>query len=220
MIRICNLCLEKLAKVDDDDDDTRSVISSVTSPFAAHQLGSESRSFNLSYLSQSPFAASQLFGRHDSFSLFSIAETRRPRAVSDDGDFPSRAGTPDFYENGASHFNHAPFRRAFTEEDKDPISLSGNFMHDHSPVAQGPRTPIEFPVTVPVSVDGSTSSVAFPLSSPDQPYGFETPGGIRSRYNSLADIHGPPFIRSRVQSRLDSFDMPEPGWRTRRESTA
>lgn len=220
MIRICNLCLEKLAKVEDDDDDSRSVISSITSPFAAHQLGSESRSFNLYNLPQSPFAASQLFGRNDSFSLFSIAETRRPRRGSEDSEFASRSVTPDFRDDSFVGFNHAPFRRAFTEEDKDPLLLPEHFMHDHSPMGQGPRTPIEFPVTVPVSVDGSTSSVAFPVSSPDQGYGFESTGDMRSRYNSLADLHGPPFIRSRVQSRLDNFDMGEAGWRTRRESTA
>ncbi|KAI0692977.1 hypothetical protein BC835DRAFT_1355522 [Cytidiella melzeri] len=220
MIRICNLCLEKLSKVEDDEDDNRSVVSSVTSPFAAHQLGSESRSFNLSHLSQSPFAASQLFGRNDSFSLFSIAETRRPRAGSEDSDFASRSVTPDFRDDSTLHMSHAPFRRAFTEEDKFPLSLSTNYMHEHSPTAQGAKTPIDFPVTVPVSVDGSTSSVAFPVSSPDQGYGFESPGGTRSRFNSLADLHGPPFIRSRVQSRLDNFDMGEAGWRTRRESTA
>ncbi|KAI0094504.1 hypothetical protein BDY19DRAFT_880871 [Irpex rosettiformis] len=221
MIRICNLCLEKLAKVDDSDDDNRSVISSITtSPFAAHQLGSESRSFNLGFHSQSPYAAAQLFPRSDSFSLFSIAETRRPRAGSEGSDFLSRSGTPDFRDEGILPTNHAPFRRAFTEEDKDPITLPETFANDHSPVVPGQKTPIDFPVTVPVSVDGATSSVAFPVSSPDQGYGLESPGGIRSRYNSLADLHGPPFIRSRVQSKLDSFDLGEPGWRTRRESTA
>ncbi|KAI0348150.1 hypothetical protein BDW22DRAFT_1424361 [Trametopsis cervina] len=220
MIRICNLCLEKLAKVEDDDDDSRSVISSFASPFAAHQLGSDSRSFNLPYLPQSPFAASQLFGRNDSFSLFSIAETRRPRYGSEESGLGSRPITPDFRDDSVLHLNHAPFRRAFTEEDKDPLTTSEHFGGDHTPVAQGLRTPIDFPVTVPVSVDGSTSSVAFPVSSPEQPYGLDSPGGVRSRYNSLADIHGPSFIRSRVQSRLDNFDFGEPGWRTRRESTA
>ena len=99
MIRICNLCLDKLAKVDEDDDDSRSVVSSATSPFAAHQLGSESRSFNLSYLSQSPFAASQLFGRSDSFSLFSIAETKRHRSVSEGSGSVSRVATPDLQDD-------------------------------------------------------------------------------------------------------------------------
>lgn len=220
MIRICNLCLEKLATVDNDDDDSRSIVSSTTSPFAAHQFGSETRSFNLGFHPQSPYAAAQLFPRSDSFSLFSIAETRRPRAGSEGSDFLSRSATPDFRDDDMLPPNHAPFRRAFTEEDKDALSLPEHFVNDHSPIAQGPKTPIEFPVTVPVSVDGSASSVAFPISSPDQGYGLESPGGVRSRYNSMAELHGPPFIRSRVHSRLDNFDMGEPGWRTRRESTA
>lgn len=221
MIRICNLCLDKLAKVDDDDDDTRSVISSATSPFAAHQLGSESRSLNLSYLSQSPFAASQLFGRSDSFSLFSIAETKRKRSGSEDSGLGSRAATPDFEEDSIIRLNHAPFRRAFTDDDKDPVSLSEHYSHDLGALAQGSRTPVDFPVTIPVSMDGSTSTVAFPVSSPEQAHSLESPGGIRSRYNSFADLHGPAFIRSRVHSRLaDNIDVGEAGWRTRRESTA
>lgn len=220
MIRICNLCLDKLSKVEDDDDDSRSVIS-VSSPFAAHQLGSESRSFNLSYLSQSPFAASQLFGRSDSFSLFSIAETKKHRSGSEESGLGSRPGTPDFQDDSVMHMNHAPFRRAFTEDDKDAVLLSEHYNHDHGTLMQGSKTPIDFPVTVPVAMDGSTSSVAFPVSSPDQAYGLESPGGVRSRYNSFADLHGPAFIRSRVQSRLaDNLDIGESGWRTRRESTA
>src|SRR5713101_2474301 len=68
MIRVCNLCLEKLASVDEDDDDRRS-ISSAPSPFAAHQFGNDSLAMGLP---QSPFAASQLFGRtEEPFNLFS-----------------------------------------------------------------------------------------------------------------------------------------------------
>ncbi|KAH9949349.1 hypothetical protein B0H21DRAFT_777324 [Amylocystis lapponica] len=224
MVRICNLCLEKLGKVDDDDDDDRrSVTSNMTSPFAAHQLGAESL-FALAHHPQSPFAASQLFGRTDEpFNLFSIAETKG-YAGSDDSPFTSRPMSPEdssledrFFREGP-----APFRRALAEEEKDPISLSDKFSHDHTPVAPGSKTPVDFPVTIPVSLDGSMSSVQFPVSSPDQAYPFESPGMLRSRFNSYADLDmATPFIRSRVQSRLgESFVSGEPGWRTRRESTA
>ncbi|TBU34447.1 hypothetical protein BD311DRAFT_746176 [Dichomitus squalens] len=229
MVRVCNLCLDKLAKgdEDEDEDDRRSVMTSLSSPFAAHQFGSESRSFNLSVHPQSPFAASHLFGRTDEpFSLFSIAETKRTRSGSEDSGFGSRPMTPlDGF--GSSKFlreNPVPFRRALTEEDKDPISVADQFQRD-SPTATGSKTPIDFPVTVPVTVEGGTSTVQFPLSSPDQPLAIESPGVLRSRFNSSVEFDAsPPFIRSRVQSRLgDSFStsaIGEPGWRTRRESTA
>lgn len=223
MVRVCNLCLDKLGKVDDDDDDSRSVISSTTSPFAAHQFGVESRSLNLANLPQSPFAASQLFGRHDSFHLFSIAETMKSYPDSDGSGLGSRSISPDFPSERDLKPSHAPFRRATSEDEKEPLSLSLSeaFRADHTPLGNGSKTPIDFPVTVPVSVNGSTSSVAFPVSSPDQSFA-ESPGGIRSRYNSFADLHGgaPPFLRNRVQSRLGESEIGEPGWRTRRESTA
>ncbi|KAI8981204.1 hypothetical protein BD414DRAFT_93204 [Trametes punicea] len=229
MVRICNLCLDKLAKVDDDEDedDRRSIMTSMTSPFAAHQLGSESR-LNLYAHPQSPFAASQLFGRTDEpFNLFSIAETKRPYSGSDESGFGSRPMTPmdGFATARFLRENPVPFRRVLSEEDKDSISVTDRFRHDQSPTAARSRTPVEFPVTVPVSIEGATSSVQFPVSSPDQPYAVESPGVLRSRFNSDADFDGaPPFIRSRVQSRLgESFSVGafgEPGWRTRRESTA
>ena len=223
MIRVCNLCLEKLAKVEeDDDDDRRSIISSFTSPFAAHQLGTDPKFSGLAHAPQSPFAASQLFGRSDSFSLFSIAETRRPRSGSDESGFGSRPITPgdDLREERAIALPSVPFRRALTEEEKDPISLSDQFRHDQSPTGAGSKTPVDFPITVPVSMEGM-STVAFPVSSPDNhQFGAETPGLSRSRYNSYADFDGGTFIRSRVQSRLADLTLGEPGWRVRRESTA
>ncbi|OBZ68491.1 1-phosphatidylinositol 3-phosphate 5-kinase FAB1, partial [Grifola frondosa] len=225
MLRVCNLCLGKLGKGDDDDeDDKRSVVSSVASPFAAHQLGGEFISFNLANHPQSPFAASQLFGRTDEpFNLFSIAEMRRPHSGSDESGFGSRPITPNDESREDRFFreNPVPFRRGLTEEEKDPISLSDKFSHDNSPTAAGSKTPIDFPITVPVNAD-AMSSVQFPISSPEQAYGFDTPGILRSRFNSYADFDGTtPFIRSRVQSRLgETFDAGEPGWRTRRESTA
>ncbi|KAL6307650.1 hypothetical protein BKA93DRAFT_926297 [Sparassis latifolia] len=225
MVRICNLCLEKLAKVDDDDDDDRrSITSNVSSPFAAHQLGGEPFSFALAHHPQSPFAASQLFGRTDEpFNLFSIAETKR-YSGSDDSMIGSRPETPND-DSGSDRFireNPAPFRRALTQEEKDPVSLSAKFSHNNSPTAAGSKTPVDFPVSIPISMDASMSSVQFPVSSPDQAYAFESSGMLRSRFNSYADFEiVTPFIRSRVQSRLgDSIGSGEPGWRTRRESTA
>lgn len=231
MIRICNLCLEKLAKVDDDDDDDdgRSINSNMTSPFAAHQLGTEPFSFSLGHHPQSPFAASQLFGRTEPFNLFSIAETKRPRLYSgsDDSDIPSRPFTPPGHEDRGERYireNPAPFRRALAEEEKDTVSDSTDLSRVGSPFGGGSKTPVDFPVTVPVSVDASTSSVQFPVSSPEQVHGGDR-DMLRSRFNSYADFEAAatPFIRSRVQSRLDSLmnnGAGEPGWRTRRESTA
>ncbi|TFK94955.1 hypothetical protein K466DRAFT_508385 [Polyporus arcularius HHB13444] len=230
MVRVCNLCLDKLAKVDDDEDedDRRSIMTSTTSPFAAHQLGSESRSFGLSAHPQSPFAASQLFGRTDEpFNLFSIAETKRAYSGSEDSGFGSRPMTPlnGFASARFLRENPVPFRRALTEEDKDPMSMADKFQRDNSPTAAGSNTPVDFPVTFPVMVEGATSSVQFPVSSPEQFQSMESPGVLRSRFNSYGDFDAsPPFIRSRVQSRLgETFSATafgEPGWRTRRESTA
>ncbi|KAI0068031.1 hypothetical protein BV25DRAFT_1986869 [Artomyces pyxidatus] len=228
MIRICNLCLEKLATVDEDeDDDRRSVASGVSSPFAAHQLGTDSVPFGLGRHPQSPFAASQLFGRTDEpFNLFSIAETRRPISGSDESGFGSRPITPpDDLHDDPWGLNHrraiAPFRRGLADDERDPDSIASAFSHDNSPIGPGSKTPVDFPVTVPV-VD-CTSSIQFPPSSPE--YAPESPGPhnlARSRYGSYADFDpSTPFIRSRVQSRLTDFMMVgEPGWRTRRESTA
>ncbi|EKM61454.1 uncharacterized protein PHACADRAFT_190619 [Phanerochaete carnosa HHB-10118-sp] len=214
-IRVCNLCLDKLQTVGEDEDDSRS-ISSTTSPFAAHQLGTDARFINLAHLPQSPFAASQLFGRNDSFSLFSIAETKRPYAGSDDSGLGSRSGTPDLGDLP----QHVPFRRTLTEEEKEPASETEQAEADQPPLANVLKTPVEFPVTVPVALSGSSSTIAFPVSSPDQGSGFDSPGGIRSRYNSFAELHGPSFVRSRVHSRLGEIEAGEAGWRTRRESTA
>jgi 1-phosphatidylinositol-3-phosphate 5-kinase len=258
MVRVCNLCLDKLAKVDsDDEDDHRSVVS-ISSPFPAHQFGSDPFSSmnlnlnlaNLGNQSQSPFAASQLFGKTDEpFNLYSIAETKRPISRSENSSMwgSSRPITPTGRgrtgANGQMVEDHAwepirenpaPFRRGLTDEEKDlsnlPNPFSNSASNDDSPLAPGSKIPIEFPITVPVSVDGSgatiaTSSIQFPGSSPEHG-GLDSPrpGSVtmRSRFDSYGgDFEVPtPFIRSRVQSRLDSLPSGEPGWRTRRESTA
>ncbi|KAF9075022.1 hypothetical protein BDP27DRAFT_1443955 [Rhodocollybia butyracea] len=217
-VRVCNLCVEKLANVDDDDDDDRrSIISSVTS-FPAHQFGLDS--FSLGHHPQSPFAASQLFGRDEPFNLYSIAETKRPISGSDDSGFLSRPHTPYFQDLGwePAGDNPAPFRRALSDEEKDVVNLPDPFSDD-SPVGPGSKTPIDFPIAFPTGEEG-TSSIQFPVGSPENDSPFAT-GRIRSRFNSYAEFESAtPFIRSRVQSRLDNVVTGEPGWRTRRESTA
>lgn len=220
MVRVCNLCLEKLAKVDDDDDDDRrSVVSSVSS-FPAHQFGADA--FAAGH-PQSPFAASQLFGRTDEpFNLYSIAETKRPASGSEDSGLGSRPGSLTFREREDGVWEPvretpAPFRRALSDEDKE----SNPYNNGDSLIAPGSKTPIDFPVIKSASTDGPTSSIQFPVGSPDR--GLDSPRPqSRLRFNSYSDFDVPtPFIRSRVQSRLDSIVMvAEPGWRTRRESTA
>lgn len=221
MIRVCNLCVEKLAKVDeDDDDDRRSVVSSVTS-FPAHQLGMES--MTLAHHPQSPFAASQLFGRTDEpFNLYSIAETKRRISGSDESGFGSRPATPPLRERDDGIWeplreNPAPFRRGLSD---DEVNVPDPFSTEESPTAPGSKAAFEFPGAIPINVD-APSSIQFPKGSPDH---LDSPGPhrLRSRFNSYGgDFEAAtPFIRSRVQSRLDSFTSGEPGWRTRRESTA
>ncbi|KAJ7733569.1 hypothetical protein DFH07DRAFT_134079 [Mycena maculata] len=222
MIRVCNLCVEKLAKVDeDDDDDRRSMVSSVTS-FPAHQLGMES--MTLAHHPQSPFAASQLFGRTDEpFNLYSIAETKRRISGSDESGFGSRPITPPLKDREDGVWeplreNPAPFRRGLSD---DEVNMPDPFSTEESPTAPGTKAPFEFPGAIPINVD-APSSIQFPRGSPDR---LDSPGShsrLRSRFNSYGDFEvATPFIRSRVQSRLDSFaGGPEPGWRTRRESTA
>ncbi|KAJ7044915.1 hypothetical protein C8F04DRAFT_1066996 [Mycena alexandri] len=218
MIRVCNLCVEKLAKVDeDDDDDRRSVVSSVTS-FPAHQLGVDVMS--LAHHPQSPFAASQLFGRTDEpFNLYSIAETKRRISGSDESGFGSRPITPPLGEDGVwepLRENPAPFRRGLSD---DEVNVPDPFSSEESPTASGIKSAFEFPGAIPIHID-APSSIQFPKGSPDH---LDSPGPrLRSRFNSYGgDFEvATPFIRSRVQSRLDNFPTVEPGWRTRRESTA
>ncbi|SJL06106.1 uncharacterized protein ARMOST_09442 [Armillaria ostoyae] len=174
----------------------RSVVSSVMS-FPAHQVG---ETMTLAHHPQSPFAASQLFGRTDEpFNLYSIAETKRRISGSDESGFASRPITPQLRERDDGMWESpeetsAPFRRGVSDEEKEhDVFESTGF-----PPSQ---TPIEFP-TMP-DVDPLTSSIQFPMGSPEH-------GGQDTT----------PFIRSRVQSRLDNIGTGEPGWRARRESTA
>jgi 1-phosphatidylinositol-3-phosphate 5-kinase len=233
MVRVCNLCLDQIAKVDEDeDDDHHSVASSaITSHFP------DMRTFGHGHGRQpstsSPLISSTLFGRGDEpFSLFSIAESRRHITYgSEDSALNSRPTTPDD-DIGPDALGvpvrPAPFRRsAFPEDEKE----SGVTVvePDQPPPSESSlsqiRSHVDFPTMI-VIPQNTTSSIQFPISSPDQSFGMDGPfsGGLeRSRYSSLADIDSlpTPFIRSRVQSRLmDSVSIGEPGWRTRRDSVA
>jgi 1-phosphatidylinositol-3-phosphate 5-kinase len=233
MLRVCNLCLDQVAKVgDDDEDDRRSIVSGATSSFPAHQFGADSFSMGHGYQPSSPFSASQLFGRGDEpFSLFSIAEAKRAfsTAGSEDSGFDSRAPSPSGGRDDVDADNvgipirsaPAPFRRGVADDDKEPVSINEPDNPGHSSAGARSKTPVEFPTTVSVSAEGP-SSIQFPITSPDQPYGADGPmSAVRSRYNSLTELDGNvPFIRSRVHSLLDSVIAGEPGWRTRRESIA
>jgi 1-phosphatidylinositol-3-phosphate 5-kinase len=211
MVRVCNLCLEKLAEVEeDDDDDRRSIIISSVTSFPAHQLGIDAFITH----PQSPFAASQLFGpTNEPFNLYSIAETKkRPHIGSDDDTRPEA-----FYlAEGADGIwgNPAPFRRPLPDEEKD----HGDVVSFNLDIPLNSKGHVEFPTTTkPITIDTSMSSIQFPIGSPEhspRPLS-KSRGGTYGEYEVAT-----PFIRSRVQSRLDtSFDT-EPDWRIRRESTA
>jgi 1-phosphatidylinositol-3-phosphate 5-kinase len=106
------------------------------------------------------------------------------------------------------------------DEEKN-ISMSPSFNNGGSPTVPGSNTPLEFPSSGPSNPNGSTSSIQFPVGSPDALDSPRPLSRVRSRFNSHGDFEvATPFIRSRVQSRLDNVIMGEPGWRTRRESTA
>ncbi|KZS91899.1 hypothetical protein SISNIDRAFT_550694 [Sistotremastrum niveocremeum HHB9708] len=211
MIRVCNLCLEKLEKgEDDDDDDRRSVTSNMTMPYIA-------------YPSDSHLPA-HLWGRiEDNNFLFSIAEKRRQISFSSDDGSPSRPLTPDedMYESTIDM--PAPFRRPLSDEDKDSAVAES---YAPTPSIEMANKAVTFPSSRSPS-DPAKSSIQFPGSSPEtlQASSAGSPhrmSYIRSRVNSYAETEMPtPFLRSRVQSRLsDSYDLGEPAWRQRRESTA
>jgi len=221
MVRTCNLCLEKLAKVEeDDDDDRRSVISSATT-FPAHQLGLDPLN-----LRHSPFSP-HLFGKSDEpFNLYSIAESRRPFYGSEDSF--SRPDTPLQMREGVNGpwdsvpINPAPFRRALSDEEKDPGTPPPVFNNsDSSPNALDAKNNIDFPTKL-ISIDTSTSSIQFPIGSPEN---LTTPIRTLTKFRAPNSQYGEfeiatPFIRSRVHSRLDPALDLDAGWRTRRESTA
>ncbi|KAF9451376.1 hypothetical protein P691DRAFT_724173 [Macrolepiota fuliginosa MF-IS2] len=221
MIRVCNLCLEKLAKVDEDDeDDRRSVVSSVT--FPAHQFGVDTLSgFGHP---QSPFAASQLFGRTDEpFNLYSIAETRKIIYGSEgNGAGPIALSFPQKDDPGWGSVldNPAPFRRALSDEEERDQSPVENFASEVTVAIEPPLPSAEPSNTAPINIQGTTNFIQFPASSPERNSESPQPNGHRLQPSTDPEM-ATPFIRSRVQSRIDTLSSAtEPGWRTRRESTA
>ncbi|TFK77523.1 hypothetical protein BDN72DRAFT_808414 [Pluteus cervinus] len=202
MLRVCNLCLDKLAKVDEDDDDDRhSVVSSVAS-FPAHQYP------------QSPFAAAKMFGRQEGpFPMFSIATTTYRPAHEMRGKLSPWPADDDDSSDESLKENAAPFRRRLSDEEKDTSRIG--IMTLDSPVIPTNKPSVKFP---PVSSSfKEQSTIQFPVGSPEQ-----IPGslGSSSRLNGADSFDETPFIRSRAQSRLDAVILADAGWRTRRESTA
>jgi len=229
MIRVCNLCLEKLAIADDEDEDDRRSVVSAT--FPAHQLGQFADTFSSGRSPASPFAGplgrvsrdEHLFHGIPSNSRFSFHE----RYGSDDGSsrplspyLIDGVETPWDIDHVIAHSKVVPFRRSLADEDGDPNSLAnaGSLSQQEVPSSL-PNKGIDIP-SKPLNIDASVSSIQFPLGSPEN----ETPsndGRNKFSHPFYGDYEvGTPFIRSRVQSRLDSIQMGEPGWRTRRESTA
>lgn len=213
MIRVCNLCLEKLSKVEDDDeDDRRSVVSSTASPFATHH---PSDPYSLARYTNSPFSTSQVQipnQKPDALNLFSIVESK-PGSES----LRSPVGSTGAPHDDLIHSTVVPFRRNLSSDDAEPIRIQ---CPEHEST-HSPTHPVEFPTTVPVSGNGAVSSIAFPGSPPE--HALEYTDDMRSRISSSYgdfDGAGTPFVRSRVQSRIPDSFGPEPGWRTRRESTA
>lgn len=210
MVRVCNLCLEKLEKggADDDEDDRRSVVSGITSQMP---------------VTHSPFAASQIFYRKDEpFNLFSIAETRRQ--LSDDGSGSSRSRpiTP-----AAEYDIPVPFRRNVTDEDHEREERDTRPSLSSSTIDQSRSNMSQSSIMFPSDDTGDQSTIQFPKSSsnnndPALASDVSWPISLRtSRVNSFAETEiAVPFLRSRVQSRLERPLGPESAWRTRRESTA
>lgn len=209
MLRVCNLCLDKLAKVEDDDDDDRRSIISSTSNFPAHQLP------------QLPYSSSQVFGpAEEPYTLYTISEPKKQFWSSDDDSPSSRAHTP-LGGGGAVAWepvrdNPAPFRRAVSDEEKE--GTQNSFNNSGSDDMEQPTKPIEIP-------DVAKSSIQFPLGSPEH---LSTPTRMlpsRPSINTNNEFDGStPFLpRSGLQSRFNSLlghSEGEPSWRTRRESTA
>lgn len=230
VVRVCNLCLQMLEDdTFDDDDDRRSVSSMQSSHFPPHQL----ESVQSAYLGpQSPFSAQTLLSHsYDAFNLFAIPESSSShRGLV--GSTSSERGSAVEPDESASAL--APFRRN-VDEDKDtgPAPHADeaieHYLSDSEPKS-GPMKSSEshhvrpsVSIAFPTTDETKESFIVFPgSSSPDR---ADSPRPLRSRVSSFAtefDAGTPPFLRSRVPSRLAGLDVGqgEAGWRTRRESTA
>ncbi|KAI5998021.1 hypothetical protein EDD15DRAFT_2243092 [Pisolithus albus] len=201
MLRVCNLCLEKLATVDEEDDDDRRSVTSSISPFPAHQLGTDAFTFGLGHHpSRHSLHRNCLV---DPKNRLTCTQLRRQNARS------------------LSSFEIVPLRSGGSSRNSCQPAPAKYIAHPDEPSSE---IPVEFPMTDPLNMERpSTSTIQFPVSSPDLLGTSDSPGAYettRSRFNSFGDFDvATPFIRSRVQSRLDSITAME-GWRTRRDSTA
>lgn len=228
MIRVCNMCMEKIEEADaDDDDDRRSIVSSFSfsgpSPFAAHQLAPQVQSTPDLH---SPYTASALFGGSDEpFGLFTRAETRRSTAASEAGDDPPHATWDDSNST-------APFRRNISDEDRVEVMTTNSKNLDVSPDAPAPEISLSIngqtidqgnSPTRPEMGERQQSTIQFPGSGSSSELESPRPSFRTIRINSSAletsDLRA-DMLRSRAQSRVGQSLIGEPGWRTRRESTA
>ncbi|KZV84292.1 hypothetical protein EXIGLDRAFT_293756, partial [Exidia glandulosa HHB12029] len=227
MIRVCNLCMDQIEQAEaDDDDDRRSIVSSFSfsapSPFTAHQLGQQMMQSTPDL--HSPYTASALFGGSDEpFGLFTRAETRRSTNVSEAGDDPVNRE----WEDGDSA---APFRRNISDEDKVEVMTTASKNVEVSPDDTAANVSLSLngelldqgsSPTRPEMGDRQQSTIQFPGAGPaetDSPRPSLRTVRISSTLDST-DLRA-EMLRSRAQSRVGPSLFGEPGWRTRRESTA
>lgn len=235
-------------KYDDDDDDRRSVVSSSSFAFPPHQLESVQSAYAgpLSPFSPQTLLAGYSF---DNLNQHLTAIPEGSHGASGSGSFnPSNHQRMPAYslegmnsptweqESSAS----APFRGRILDDDANtprddqdtleqylsdsedkpsslpmkPSGSGGGFPHVQF---QRPPLGVAFPA---LSGERSESFISFPGSS--SPDGADSPRPYMSRSrvsSSATDVDTPPFLRSRVPSRLAPSDMGVP-WRTRRDSTA
>ncbi|KAG8906077.1 1-phosphatidylinositol-3-phosphate 5-kinase [Tulasnella sp. 403] len=226
VLRVCNLCLQKLEEEEDDDDDRRSVLT-VSTNFPAHQLDLMNAP-----PTSSPYSASHRFSRSDErFNLFSIGEMKRKSSFDgfDSGSRPSSPAEPGsavgLWEEASQPVAHPPFRRRLKDDEREVVQTSTlESLISASPSAGSTRPPTISGSPVPFpSEEAGQSSIQFPGASSSSE-GGRSPPPLRSRFNSYATEYDPgaPFQRQRVHSRLElgGGDLSEPGWRTRRESSA
>ncbi|KAF8305006.1 hypothetical protein DL93DRAFT_2144921 [Clavulina sp. PMI_390] len=228
VVRVCNICLQMLEDdTYDDDDDRQSVSSYQSGPGFTPRI----ESIPNSYIPHSPFSAQTLISHsYDAFNLFAIPESNashrgRPGSAPSDG-------ISAIMDDSSSAL--APFRRNVDEDKETSPHPPADDAIEHylsdgeskaAPVKQVPPTPQtaghsarpSVSIAFPSVIEGKGESfIAFPGSG--SPERSDSPRPMRSRVSS--DIDGAPFLRSRVPSRLTMLDVGQPGWRTRRESTA
>jgi len=227
VVRVCNICLKMLEDDNyDDDDDRRSIGSVQSSAFPPHQL----ESVQSAYLGpHSPFSAQTLLSHSYDTNSYALPESASRRRVFSNAQRANDGDAPIDVDDSSTV---APFRRN-VDDDKEPGSGPNadeaieQYLSDtetkSEPVKSGPAhgTRPSVSIAFPTIHEPKESFIHFPGSS--SPDGTDSQRPLRSRVSSLAtdiDPLTPPFLRSRVPSRLTSLEIGEPGWRTRRESSA